>query len=237
LSSSRMFPFITKTWNPVVGCKHGCTYCWARKLAEGKLKETKRYKHGFLPMFWPEELSKSFKSNDFVFVSDMGDLCGDWWNIEVIEEIFNIISAFPETNFLLLTKNPKRYLVQQLYRIIPRNCVLGCTIESDQNFPSLSKAPSQFDRIFWMTELAKVMDIVKSHRLFIAIEPILDFNLDGFSNVVGNWIKPWAVAVGYDNYDNKLPEPCLAKTMQLIDRLEKAEIRVYRKSLREAWNE
>ena len=23
-----------RTWNPVTGCKHGCPYCYARKIAE-----------------------------------------------------------------------------------------------------------------------------------------------------------------------------------------------------------
>jgi len=67
------------------------------------------------------------------------------------------------------------------------------------------------------------------------VEPIQDFNLDYFTERIIE-IKPWAVAIGYDNYDNKLPEPSMAKTMQLIDRLEKAGITVYRKTLREAWN-
>jgi hypothetical protein len=80
------------------------------------------------------------------------------------------------------------------------------------------------------------MHIVPRGRIFISIEPIMEFDYEPF---VSKLLKmhPWAVAVGYDNYDNKLPEPLLAKTMQLIDRLEKAGIRVYRKTLREAWNE
>jgi len=49
-------------------------------------------------------------------------------------------------------------------------------------------------------------------------------------------LQPWAVAVGYDNYNNHLPEPPLEKTMQLIERLEKAGITVFRKTLRERWN-
>jgi hypothetical protein len=35
---------------------------------------------------------------------------------------------------------------------------------------------------------------------------------------------------------NKLPEPSLSKTMQLINRFEKADITIYRKTLREPWN-
>lgn len=32
---SRMFPFITCTWNPLCGrCQHECDYCWARELAQ-----------------------------------------------------------------------------------------------------------------------------------------------------------------------------------------------------------
>jgi len=29
---TRMFEFITKTWNPVRYCSHGCPYCWAARF-------------------------------------------------------------------------------------------------------------------------------------------------------------------------------------------------------------
>jgi protein gp37 len=226
-----MFPFITRTWNPVVGCRHGCVYCWARKLAEGKLKGTKRYKTGFLPMFWPEELEKSFKENDFVFVSDMGDLFGDWIPKEWYEEIFSVINANHITQFLFMTKNPKRYYY---LGYLPRNVVLGCTIESNRCF-TLSTAPRQDERIDWMKTLSIDYAATSTRRRFISVEPILDFDLEAFSEAIIK-IEPWAVAVGYDNYDNHLPEPSLEKTQQLISRLTEAGITVYRKTLREAWN-
>jgi hypothetical protein len=74
------------------------------------------------------------------------------------------------------------------------------------------------------------------NKLFVSIEPILDFSLLSFENDLVDFIRPWAVAVGYDNYNNHLPEPPLAKTLQLIEALEKAGIKVFRKTLREAWD-
>jgi len=233
---SRMFPFITCTWNLLGGeCKHGCRYCWARALA----RKNNMAKYFGEPRLIEKEMQRQFKADDFVFVCDMLDLLGEWVPSDLIKVILGKIASSLGT-FLLLTKNPKCYL--ELLDFLPMNVVLGCTIESDISYSEVSKAPSQFQRLYWMTKLAEVerirsADGRNSHKLFVAIEPILAFDLRSFSNILCNWIKPWAVAVGYDNYRNKLSEPPLEKTLQLIDRLEKAGITIYRKTLREAWNE
>lgn len=52
---SRMFSVVSKTWNPVTGCLHGCVYCWARRLAETKLRTARRYRMGFVPRLNEEE--------------------------------------------------------------------------------------------------------------------------------------------------------------------------------------
>jgi len=65
------------TWNPITGCLNGCPYCYARRLANSRLKERylanpntaikyqpeasiKEYEHQrtdpFYPRFWPERL-------------------------------------------------------------------------------------------------------------------------------------------------------------------------------------
>ena len=66
------------TWNPITGCLNGCEYCYARRLANGRLKS--RYLYGgqiyinqakttnehdqvfltdpFYPRFWPERLEE-----------------------------------------------------------------------------------------------------------------------------------------------------------------------------------
>ena len=230
---SKMFPFITKMWNPLGGeCLHGCSYCWAQG-PRGLAKQHKMAKYQGEPRLIEKELQRQFTSDDFVFACDMLDLFGDWVPSDLIKKVLSKIANSPAT-FLLLDKNPKRYW--ELLDFLPKNVVLGCTIESNRDYPALSKAPDQVERIYWMTQLSRLQGSLLRNRLFFSIEPVLDFDLMYFRYLLID-MKPWAVAVGYDNYANHLPEPPLAKTMQLIEHLEKAGIKVYRKSLREAWNE
>src|SRR4030042_7017041 len=80
------------TWNPITGCLNGCEYCYARKLANGRLRH--RYIHGnyilapgdrlleksldpFYPRYWPDKLKDDFGKNPKgIFVCDMSDLFG-----------------------------------------------------------------------------------------------------------------------------------------------------------------
>src|SRR5690606_37459529 len=125
-----MFDNITETWNPVVGCLHSCTYCWARRLAETKLKNIERYKDGFKPKLVEKELNKKFYKQS-VFVSDMGDLFGEWVPAKWIVEVIEAIKKSPSSNFLFLTKNPKHYY--EFLDLYPGNVVLGATIETNRD--------------------------------------------------------------------------------------------------------
>lgn len=235
----RMFEFVTKIWNPVVGCKHNCKYCWARKLAETKLANCWPYNYVQSPErpykfygCWlnDQRLTQRFGEGDFVFVTDMGDLFGEWVPAEYIEKVGTAIRNSPLAQFLLLTKNPKRYYFE--HRSIPINCILGATIESNRDYPDVSRAPDQSERLRRMQQLKWDTTASSYFKRFISIEPIMDFDLKPFADKIID-IEPWAVAVGFDNYKCGLVEPTLEKTMQLIDCLEKAGIKVYRKSLRE----
>lgn len=225
-----MFSFITKTWNPVTGCSHHCSYCWASKLCKERLCKSMpdRYNADFSPKFNTEVLEEKFSPKDFVFVSDVGDLFCAYVPESWIRSVFSRIRAFPQTTFLLQTKNPLRYneLFIKYPGIMPLNTVYGATIESDINYPSVSKAPSQLLRLASMLVLSFVPNI----RTFISIEPIMDFT-DNFLMWI-EWIRPWAIAIGYDNYGNHLEEPTLEKTKWLIEEA-KAYTEVYIKTLRE----
>lgn len=218
--TKKMFEFMTKTWNPVKGCRHNCIYCWACDLANGKLKHTLKYADGFEPKFIADELNRSFKAGDFIFVVDMGDLFGRWVPSEWIKSVLDRIRILKEASFLLMTKNPARYLDFN----IPDNCVCGATVESDIEW-HVGCAPLPTSRLRVMT--------FPFSRKFISIEPILDFNLNYFVQMLKR-VQPEFVAVGYDNYKHQLPEPALEKTQELIEQLSKFT-KVYTKTLRERY--
>jgi len=181
---------------------------------------------GFRPTFHPNELKIKFKPYAFIFVADMGDLFGDWVPNSWIQEILDYIENFPRTKFLFLTKNPVRYTEFDF----PKNAWLGATIETDKDigYTKISKAPLPSVRINAMIDL-------KYPQKFISIEPILNFT-DNFHLLIKR-IDPQIIYVGYDNYNNKLPEPRLAKTRNLIRQLREYGFVVYEKSIRRAWYE
>jgi protein gp37 len=225
--TGKMFEFIDETWNPVaMRCPHRCRYCWSEELKDGKLRGSPRYRNlrnlKDAPVLIEKELDRKFKSGTRVFVEDMGDLFADSIPVEWISKIIKIIRNFPQASFLFMTKNPRRYL--SIEEHLPFSVLLGVTIETDRDTSKFSHAPSPRQRFDAMAALRWRMK-------FVSIEPICDFDLDELAAWIYT-INPQMVAVGYDNYNNFLPEPPLDKTMSLITRLEKFT-RVYRKTIRE----
>ena len=226
----KMFNLVTETWNPVTGCLYECKYCWARALANTKLKNSHRYSNGFKPMLNDLEFRKKFKKGDFVFVSDMGDLFGSFVPAEWIRKVLDHVRQFPDALFLFLTKNPSRYLDFVLE--MPENAILGVSIETnnDQRLKSqkISGAPP-------VTERYAAMKKLDWDKKFVSIEPILDFDLEILSGWIEN-IYPFLIYIGYDNYNHNLAEPLMSKTQSLIDRISNDAL-VIKKTIRPAWFE
>jgi len=225
-SSEENFGEITETWNPITGCLHNCVYCWARdyanRLALMGVKPYETYK--FKPAFAEWRLKQKLPKGRFIFVSDMGDMWGEWVPKEWIEKVLRVLRSKPDSKFLFLTKNPKRY--HEFREKLTENMMLGATIETNRDY-KLTKAPTPRERYEAMKNLNW------KHKA-IVIEPILDFDPDFI-----NWImeiSPKIVYVGYDNYNNKLPEPKLDKTKMLVKEFYgMADVRA--KALRKAWYE
>lgn len=206
--TSRMFKSITKTWNPYVGCLFECYHggCWARQLALGKLNHLPRYSDGFKPKLVPSELTKYFKPDEFVAVSLMGDI--SFATKEEILLILSRIAQFPLTNFLIQSKNPKRFWEWEV--VFPSNVYLATTIETNRDY-HLTKAPPPVERCRYLEDF-------RHHSKFLSIEPICDFDL----LVLSDWVKainPEIIEVGADNYNNNLPEPSWQKVESLLKNL------------------
>jgi len=216
-----------KTYNLVVGCLHACTYCYARDLAEGRLRHLPRYRDGFKPKLVESELRRRFRGGT-VFVSDMGELFGPWVPADWIEAVLEATWRSPEATFLFLTKNPERYF--EFLGRFPRQAILGATVETNNQYTGISKAPPPWHRLQMMRRLRECQPLMP---LMLSLEPIMDFDVRPFVEMIQP-IRPEFLYVGYDNHDHHLPEPHLAKTRELIAALgEFTEVRV--KTLREAW--
>jgi hypothetical protein len=203
---SNMFKSITRTWNVFTGCRHNCTYCNARTLAIGRLKHHPRYRDGFKPAFHPELLDVKFEPGEFVFIAYMGDIA--FCKVIDFGHILERIRAFPETNFLLMTKDPRVFKKWPIN--FPPNVVLGTTLETNRDYEmSLAPPPSIRAHFLGQTGHPKKM---------VSIEPIMDFDLDHFTYMVQQ-IGPQIVEVGADNYHHHLPEPPADKLRHLLHHL------------------
>lgn len=199
-----------ETWNIVSGCLFRCSYCFARRLAEGRLRHLERYREGFdVVKFHEKELQRKFKPGGLVFVVDMGDLFGEWVPREHIQTIIEHTAKFPQTDFLFCTKNPQRY---REFEFLP-NAVLGTTLETNYDTPHFSVAPAPIDRF-------KSLMLKPHYRKFVSIEPIMDFDLSTMVRWVSH-LHPEIVEVGADNYGCGLPEPPTDKVRHLLEELRK----------------
>lgn len=214
---SRMFKSINRTWNVFVGCNWDCTYCNARKAALTRFKHIDRYKDGFHPHLVESELNKNtFKPGEFIFVAYMGDI--SFASHNELNRIIDVIEKFPDTRFLLQTKNPSRFFYNCPPQF-PSNIIFGTTIETNRD-KKYSKAPSPHDRYVALSRIIAPR--------FISIEPIMDFDLD----ILTSWIDqlhPEIVEIGADNYHNNLLEPTPYKVESLIYGLKSVGIKIVEK--------
>jgi protein gp37 len=105
------------TWNPVTGCEHGCSFCYAREIAHSQ-RMASVYPFQFEPAFHeyrlkaPANTTKPVSDrpqDSRVFVCSMADLFGKWVPDAWIRKVFDACLESPDWQYLFLTKWPARY--------------------------------------------------------------------------------------------------------------------------------
>lgn len=151
------------TINPIKGiCQQGCRYCYARRMYA-------RFHWDPTIRLTLQELRKAgnIKTPSRIFVCSTHDLFGEWIPSLWISSILQELQAYPQHQYLLLTKNPRR-LDQWVF---PNNNWLGTTITKQaDDWRAASHAVS-----------------IHSGIKFLSIEPLLgDITIPGLPLI--DWI-------------------------------------------------
>src|SRR4030042_1904882 len=182
------------TFNPISGCLNNCPYCYARKLANGRLRV--RYQGGtgkdfilplnhpdiaildpFYPRFWEGRLGEPIEhptpmnlaKRKGIFVCDMSDLFGIGIPNEWTEQVMTTIKLCPYHRFYLLTKQPQNLAK---FSPFPDNCWVGVTAT---NTEMLMRACSSLEYP------------IQAKVKYLSIEPFLDWHF--------NWDESYLITI------------------------------------------
>lgn len=157
----------TYTWNPVTGCRNGCPWCYAARIAR---RFPQRYPRGFAPTFWPERLEepRRVRRPARIFVCSMGELFADWVPSDWQRAVLDVARACPWHRFIFLTKSPRNLIRQNPW---PDNAWVGASA-TDQRMAS---------------EAVSALRDVQAPVRFVSFEPLLgpiDADLSGLDWVI-----------------------------------------------------
>lgn len=202
-----MYGFVNSTWNAIKGkcVAHDCSYCFMKRFPQKDLHLDE------------SEFKTDLGTGNFIFVGSSTDMFAESVPFEWTKRVLDYCKGF-ENRYLFQSKNPGRMALFTLY--FPKNSVLGTTIESNRDYPDVSKAPKIADRAKWLKELGNV------YETMVTIEPILDCDVDELVSIIKD-IGPSWVNIGADSKGHGLPEPGPEKISALIDGLgEFTEVKV-----------
>jgi DNA repair photolyase len=221
-AKGNMYFDISHTHNVIKGiCPHGCSYCYMNKLYKKNWIEPK-------PLYFDEkEFNKNLGSSNFIFVGSSCDMWAENINGEWIYKTLQQVKKYSDNTYLFQSKNPKRFI--EFAHHLPANCHIGTTIETNRIYCCMKNTPLPKERAISLRISGQKLLDEKKH--FVTIEPILDFDLVEFLDLIIE-ADPNYVYIGADSNKNYLPEPPKEKIIELISKLEKFTNVKQKKNLR-----
>ena len=202
-----MYPFVTHTWNTIKGkCPHDCSYCYMKRFGEQKPVR-----------FDDKELIVGFGERKFIFVGSSCDMWADKVPKEWILDTIAHCRKYPYNKYLFQSKNPSRMIDFRDY--IPKNSILGTTIETNRDYPQMGKSQKPMQR----ADAMHVLSI--DFKTMVTIEPIMDFSDIHLISLILKCNPEW-VNIGADSQKSGLPEPSADKINELINNLKAAGLEV-----------
>jgi hypothetical protein len=218
-SKGNMYGWVTHQWPVLAGaCPHGCHYCYVQAMAKRFPVMAHRYATGPLRLIHGA-LETKLGSGRTIFVEHLNDLWAGKVPDSIIAAVLQRCREFPGNTYVFQTKNPERY--REFFGHIPAGSILGTTIESNAFHHHMGNAPFPLAR-------AVAMRLIKGFRRFFTIEPIMDFDLLEFAQMLTR-IHPEFINIGADSKGGNLPEPSGDKIRALIALLEQSGIEVRQK--------
>lgn len=202
-SKGNMYEFVTDTWNAIKGkCYHDCSYCYMKRWG------------GLNPVRLDEkELKTDLGSGKFIFVGSSCDMFAEEIPAEWIIKTLQHCEKH-DNKYLFQTKNPKAFSDYSVNIAAIKEFALCITLETNRHYPEIMKnSPTPKDR-------AKEFASIPYDKKYITIEPIMDFDLKPFLEML-KMCNPIQVNIGAYTGKDKLPEPSKEKILALIDGLNK----------------
>lgn len=194
------------TWNPVQGCKHGCTWnmpdgstaeCYAKSIAD-TMRSEKFFPRGFDAHYFHEDRLDEplkLKTPARIFLDSMSDLLGHWVPADQIEQVLDVCRRADWHSFQLLTKNPQR--LKTLH--FPPNVWVGASVPPSAMF---GKPLTQLQQVRLLDVTLDALAAVNVPVRWISFEP-LSFDVSPYIRMAG---LQWAV-IGAATNGTKVYQP------------------------------
>jgi len=170
----------------------------------------------------PGELDVNYGKGKTIFIEHLNDLFAEGVPEKAIEKILSHCARFSfATKYVFQTKNPQAYMKWDT-EWLSLDCLLGTTIETNRAELLSGNAPSPISRYAGICKTSTWADT------FITVEPILDFDLDVFSEMLIA-AEPDFVNIGADSKGHGLIEPSAKDINDLIAILQSAGVEIRQK--------